>query len=90
MKNTSQHAEQGLIAYRNWLAATGVSNTTGWRWARQGWIAPINIAGRLYVTHEEIKRFQERAANGEFAQAAKGAAARTGVTIENNKESNSL
>ncbi len=69
---------RNLIAYRKWLADTGVSTTTGWRWIKSGWIRAINIAGRLYVSHEEIESFTTRAKNGEFAKPASGAAAHHG------------
>jgi hypothetical protein len=69
-------SDPNILSYRKFLAETGVSNTTGWRWAKQGWISPFNIAGRLYVTREQIAAFRTRAANGEFAKAATGAAAR--------------
>ena len=79
-----------MITYRKWLGDLGVSNTTGWRWIRRGWILPINVAGRLYVSRAAIDMFESRAGRGGFAQAAKGAAVRTGGPTENNKESNSL
>lgn len=58
-------SDPALVAYRKWLADNG-------------WIHPVNIAGRLYVTREEIESFKARASNGEFAKAASGAAARGG------------
>jgi hypothetical protein len=67
-----------IVAYRKWPADAGVSSTTGWRWMRRGWINPINIAGRLYVTGEEIEKFQTRANRGEFAKPATGAATTAG------------
>lgn len=67
-----------LIAYRSWISEIGVSSTTGWRWIKNGWIHPINIAGRLYVTGEEIENFRLRANAGEFARPATGAAAAHG------------
>jgi len=62
-------------AYRKWVADAGVSSTTGWRWVKNGWIRTVNIAGRLYVTREEIELFHARASKGEFAKTASGAAA---------------
>ena len=72
---TQPDTKPSIIAYRKWLADAGVSNTTGWRWAKQGWIHPVNIAGRLYVTQQDIESFQSRAVAGEFAKGASGAAA---------------
>ena len=63
------------MTYRRWLDEAGVSAVTGWRWARRGWIKTTNIAGRLYVTREEIDSFKRKAASGDFAKRATGAAA---------------
>lgn len=37
-------------------------------------IETVNIHGKLYVTADEVARFEARAAAGEFAQACGGAA----------------
>ena len=57
-----------LIAYDQWLASLPISAATGWRWRRRGWIATINIAGRVYVSRRDIAEFERRAAAGEFAK----------------------
>jgi hypothetical protein len=57
-----------------WLKAIGRSDTTGWRYVKAGWLHPVNIAGRLYLTPEDIERFQRRAVAGEFARNPAGAA----------------
>jgi len=75
MKSLPTHSESSPVSYRKWLLRLGVSSTTGWRWVKNGWIQPFNIAGRLYLTREEIERFESRANNGEFAKSATGAAA---------------
>lgn len=67
----------GLIAFVAWLGQIGRSYTTGWRWVQNGWLTPINIAGRLYLTAQDIEQFLARAAAGEFAQKPAGAAARS-------------
>lgn len=69
-------ATPGLIALSAWLKQIGRSDTTGWRWVKAGWLHPINIAGRPYLTAEDITQFQQRAAAGEFAKPPRGAAAR--------------
>ena len=84
------NSNRSLLAYRKWLADTGVSKTTGWRWIKSGWIRTINIAGRLYVTREEIESFEVRAGNGEFAKPATGAAARPAAAIKGTFGSDSL
>jgi hypothetical protein len=74
--NAKQNSEaQELISLAKWLRAIGRSDTTGWRWCQAGWLRPINIAGRPYLTGQEIRQFQARAAAGEFSKAPAGAAA---------------
>ena len=66
--------ETGMIALSVWLARMGRSDTTGWRWAKNGWIHPINISGKNYIDRQDRTQFEERAARGEFAKAPRGAA----------------
>ena len=74
--NAKQNDEmQELISFAKWLRSIGRSDTTGWRWCQAGWLHPVNIAGRPYLTRHGIRQFQARAAAGEFAQAPTGAAA---------------
>lgn len=75
--DVSQGATPDLISFSAWLSQIGRSDTTGWRWAKAGWLHPINVCGRLYLTGEDIRRFQARAAAGEFAKRPAGAAARS-------------
>jgi len=72
--------EVAITSFSRWLETIPVSSTTGWRWIKRGWIRPINIAGRLYLTRSEIDRFQARAASGEFARGPSGAAANQATT----------
>jgi len=57
-----------IILFVLFLNSLGVTPPTGWRWRKLGWIKTLNIAGRVYVTRDEIRRFQERAVNGEFSK----------------------
>ena len=57
-----------LVRYDAWLKTIPASSTTGWRWRREGMVKTINIAGRCYISAEEISRFLARAESGEFAQ----------------------
>lgn len=70
--------EVAITSFSKWLETIPVSSTTGWRWIKRGWITPINIAGRLYLTRAEIENFETRAANGEFARRPSGAARPSG------------
>lgn len=57
-----------LVALRKFLADAGVHPCTGWRWIKRGWLPePLNIAGRLYLSGEQITEFKRRAAAGEFS-----------------------
>ena len=58
-----------LTSLRKFRAELGVAPSTPWRWIQRGWLDhPINIAGRLYLSREQIDRFKRRAAAGEFAR----------------------
>src|SRR6266850_4550948 len=56
-----------LVAFNAFCRSCGIAPITGWRFRKKGWIECVNIAGRPYVTSEEIERFKRRAADGEFA-----------------------
>ncbi len=60
--------EPGGMPFNKWLAAIGCSRTTGWRWEQKGWIQPVVVNGRKFVTSREIKRFWRRAQAGEFGR----------------------
>lgn len=59
-----------MKSYMAFLRELGRSRVTGFRWARKGWLHPVRIANRLYVTDDEIERFIQRAERGEFANVA--------------------
>jgi len=63
-----------LVSLSKWLRGLGRSDTTGWRWCQAGWLHPLNIAGKQYLTAEDIRQFSDRAKRGEFAQKPAGAA----------------
>jgi hypothetical protein len=57
-----------LLAIEKWRSETGISATTLWRWRRLKMLTTIQILGRTYISREEIARFEQRAAAGEFAK----------------------
>ena len=59
-----------LYPFDQWLAGRGLSRTTGYRYRRAGIIEVVEIYGRLYITKEQISRFEARAMNGEFRRRA--------------------
>jgi len=68
-----------LISLAAWLRQIGRSDTTGWRWVKAGWLHPVNIAGRPYLTGADIQQFQQRAERGEFARPPTGAARKSAI-----------
>src|SRR5260370_38824606 len=65
-QNESEPASN-LFPFDRWLQSIDKTPATGWRWRQRGWIVTVNICGRVYVSRDEIKRFEERAASGEFS-----------------------
>lgn len=45
-----------------------IDNTTAWRWRKKGWLQTTNIAGRQYVTMEQVLQFLRRVESGEFSK----------------------
>jgi hypothetical protein len=64
----SDQAVSNLLAFDRWLKDIDRTPATGWRWRNRGWIKTINVCGRLYISRDEIKRFETRAAAGEFSK----------------------
>jgi hypothetical protein len=57
-----------IVSFDRWLESIGKTPATGWRWRQRGWIVTLNICGRVYISRDEIGRFEARAAAGEFAK----------------------
>ena len=66
MKSTKIDTRHSWCSFTLWLHNLGVSRTTGWRWRKVGLIHPVYIAGRLYVSPEDVDSFTRRALSGEF------------------------
>jgi hypothetical protein len=58
----------GLVPLTRWAKEIGRTTSTLWRWRSTGWLVTVNVAGKLYLTVEEIERFNARAAAGEFSR----------------------
>jgi hypothetical protein len=58
----------GLVPFGEFLEGLGKSEVTGWRWRRAGVIQTINIYGKIYISVDEIRRFEGRACAGEFSR----------------------
>jgi hypothetical protein len=68
MTPTDQIPTSSLVSFERWLEEIGKTPATGWRWRKRGWIKTVNIAGRLYISREEIAEFERRASAGEFSK----------------------
>ena len=66
-KNEPQPASN-VIPFDRWLESIDKTQATGWRWRQRGWIVTLNICGRAYISRDEIRRFEDRAASGEFSK----------------------
>ena len=64
-----------VVSLAAWRREIGISDTTAWRYCKAGWLHPLNIAGRPYLTRTDIADFEAKAAAGQFAKEPRGAAA---------------
>ena len=58
-----------LIPFEEWLASLGRSKVSGWRYRKKQMVTTVNLMGRVFVSRQEIARFEQRAMAGEFARA---------------------
>jgi hypothetical protein len=70
-----QNNGRGWIALNAWLDRLGRSETTGYRWRRRGWLNTTTIAGKHYLSPQNLADFERRAEAGEFATVPRGGAA---------------
>jgi len=59
-----------IVSFDSWLNSINRTRCTGWRWRRDGLISTQNVFGKLYITRDEIARFEARALSGEFQKKA--------------------
>jgi hypothetical protein len=56
------------VPFYDWLKQYGRTRATGHRWRRLlPWLDVQNIFGRLYISIESVRRFEEAASRGELA-----------------------
>ncbi len=65
-----------LFPLDDYIKGRGLTRHSGWRYRKLGIIKTVNIFGRLYITREEIARFEARAIAGDFHKEAKTPARR--------------
>ena len=61
--------QPAIQSFQSFCRGASISDVTGWRMRKKGWIETINIAGRPYVTADAIDKFLARATAGEFSKA---------------------
>ena len=66
----SHETAGNLVSFDGWINSLDKTRTTGWRWRKDGLIKSVNIFGKLYITREEITKFERRALAGEFYKEA--------------------
>jgi predicted site-specific integrase-resolvase len=57
-----------MMSLDKFIEQTGLSAVTVWRYRKNGMLTTVNICGRQYILRAEIARFNQRAAEGEFAK----------------------
>ena len=67
-ENTTAEHVSNLVPWDDWLKAIGLDRSTGHRYRKAGIIRAENVFGRLYLTREEIARFEARVRAGEFSR----------------------
>ena len=65
-----------LFSFDKFLRGLNLTRTTGYRYRSDGVLKTINVYGRLYITREEIEKFERRAIAGEFSKEVKTPARR--------------
>ena len=60
-----------LFSFDEFLRGRNLTRTTGYRYRKSGLLKTVNIYGRLYITREEIEKFERRAIAGEFSKTVK-------------------
>jgi predicted site-specific integrase-resolvase len=66
--NMSELLDRPIVSLKKFSESMGISDTTAWRWRKNGWLKAINIAGRPYLTGRAVEDFLARAEAGEFAK----------------------
>jgi len=57
-----------LVKMTEWQKDLGLSSVTMWRWRNAGMFSVVDINGNKYVTKDEIRAFESRAINGDYAE----------------------
>jgi hypothetical protein len=66
-----QSPTASLVLFDRWLRSIPLTPATGWRYRKRGWITTVNVCGRVFITKDEIAKFESRAVAGEFSRVHK-------------------
>ena len=59
-----------MVSFDAWLNSLNRTRCTGWRWRKNGLVSTHNVFGKLYITRDEIARFEKCALSGKFHKEA--------------------
>ena len=71
----NQQSSSSLVSLTAYGRALNRSKATMWRYRKRGWLKPVNILGKLYLTRESITEFEARVLRGDFSKDPHGCAA---------------
>jgi hypothetical protein len=63
-----EHIFGTLKPFGHWVQECGWAASYGWRMRKRRMVTTINIAGKHYISADEVERFLARAREGAFAQ----------------------
>lgn len=71
----SQQSASNLVSLTAYGRAINRSKATMWRYRKRGWLKPVNLLGKLYLTKQSIEEFEAKVLRGDFAKDPHGCAA---------------
>lgn len=70
-----QKSASNLVSLAAYGKALNRSKATMWRYRKRGWLKPVNLLGKLYLTKQAIEEFEAKVLRGDFAKDPHGCAA---------------
>jgi len=75
-----EHIFGTLKPFGQWVKECGWSASYAWRLRQRRMVTTINIAGKHYISADEVERFLARAREGQFAKTPRMPSARLRTT----------
>ena len=66
--NTATLLDEVPICLDAFIQKIGITDTTAWRWRRDGLLKTQNIYGRVYIAADDLREFNRRMKAGDFAK----------------------